>query len=167
MRTWLSAILVPGLVLLSITSSPRAKADAWDKKTELTFSAPVEIPGVVLGPGTYVFKLLDSSSDRNIVQIFNKDENKLYATILAIPDYHLTPAPKTIVSFEERATGAPEAIKEWFYPGDEYGQEFVYPHSRATQLAKAANQSVASIPNAAATSETSISRSYSIVKICR
>jgi len=147
MKNWWLAILVLGFILLTVSSPPDAKADTWDKRTELTFSAPVELPGVVLAPGTYVFKLLDSLSDRNIVQVFNKDETKLFATILAVPDYRVTLPSKTVVRFEERASGSPEAIKEWFYPGDSYGQEFVYPKSRAVQLAKATNQNVATIPN--------------------
>jgi hypothetical protein len=147
MKSWLLTTLVFSLTLLTMPNPPAARADAWDKRTELTFNAPVELPGVTLPAGTYVFKLLDSPSDRDIVQVFSKDETKLYATILAIPDYRPTPAPKTIVRFEERAVGAPEAIKEWFYRGDEYGQEFVYPKTRAVQLAKATNQNVASMPN--------------------
>ena len=147
MKSWFLATLIFGVALLTIPYPPTVKADAWDKRTELTFSAPVELPGVVLSPGTYVFKLLESPSDRNIVQVFSKDETKLYATILAIPDYRLTPASKTIVRFEERPTGTPEAIKEWFYPGDEYGEEFAYPKSRAVQLAKTTNQNIVTIPN--------------------
>lgn len=147
MKSWFLATVIFGLALLTIPYPPTVKADAWDKRTELTFSAPVELPGVVLSPGTYVFKLLESPSDRNIVQVFSKDETKLYATILAIPDYRLTPASKTIVRFEERPAGTPEAIKEWFYPGDEYGEEFAYPKSRAVQLAKTTNQNIVTIPN--------------------
>ena len=62
----------------------------------MTFSAPVEIPGVhlkgwgVLPAGTYVFKILDSQSDRHIVQIFNADETQCYATILAIRHFTRT-----------------------------------------------------------------------------
>lgn len=149
MKSWLFATLVIGFSLLTIRP-PSANADEWNKRTEMTFSAPVEIPGLVLPAGTYVFKLLDSPSNRDIVQVFNKDETKLYATFLAMPDYRETPASKTIVNFEERAAGSPEAIKEWFYPGDEYGQEFVYPKTRAAQLAKATNQNVAAMPDEAA-----------------
>jgi len=147
MKSWFLATLIFGVTLLTIPYPPTVKADTWDKKTELTFSAPVELPGVVLSPGTYVFKLLESPSDRNIVQVFSKDGTKLYATILAIPDYRLTPASKTIVRFEERPAGTPEAIKEWFYPGDEYGEEFAYPKSRSAQLAKTTNQNIVTIPN--------------------
>jgi len=125
---------------------PQAKADDWDQKTTFTFSGPVEIPGQVLQPGTYVFKLADSMSDRNIVEVFNKDENHLYGIFLAIPDYRLKPAGKPIITFEERAEGAPEAVKAWFYPGENYGHDFVYPKVKAVELATANNQPVASMP---------------------
>jgi hypothetical protein len=143
-----SMLSVVCLAMFALALTPGAKADEYNRKTIVTFNAPVEIPGQVLGPGTYVFKLLDSPSDRNIVQIFNKDENHLYATILALPDYRMKPAGKTVITFEERAAGAPEAIRAWFYPGDNYGEEFVYPKVKAMELAKAnTSQHVLSMPN--------------------
>src|SRR5882724_9882927 len=125
---------------------PRATADESDEKTVFTFSGPVEIPGQVLPAGTYVFKLADSSSDRNIVQVYNKDETHLYGTFLAIPDQRLRPADKPIITFDERAGDSPEAVKAWFYPGDDYGHEFVYPKPKALELAKANNTPVPSMP---------------------
>jgi hypothetical protein len=133
---------------------PQARADEWNQMTTLTFSGPVEIPGRVLSPGTYVFKLADSQSDRNIVQVFNKDENHLYGTFLAIPDYRLRPASKPIITFEERAAGAPPAVRAWFYPGDNYGHEFVYPKAKAAELAKVNHTPVASMPNELAANTT-------------
>jgi hypothetical protein len=121
--------------LVASVFAPNAHADEWNKKTIFTFSAPVEVPGQVLPAGTYMFKLFDSPSDRNIVQIFNSDGTHLYATIMAIPDYRMTPTGKTVITFSERAQDLPEAVRAWFYPGDLYGNEFVYPHVRAMQLA--------------------------------
>ncbi len=121
---------------------PAAKADDWDQKTIVSFGGPVEIPGQVLPAGTYVFKLADSASDRNIVQVFSKDEKQLYGTFLAIPDYRLKPASKPIITFEERPAGAPEAVKAWFYPGENHGHDFVYPKPKAVALAKANNTPV-------------------------
>src|ERR1700682_5018161 len=127
---------------------PGARADDWNRKTVMTFSGPVEIPGVhltgwgVLPAGTYVFKILDSSSDRHIVQIFNKDETMIYATILAIPNYRLKATDKTVVTFRERPAGQPEALRAWFYPGRNWGEEFVYPKAKAIELAKATNTPV-------------------------
>jgi len=123
----------------------RATADEWDKKTTVTFSAPVEVPGRVLPAGTYVFKLLDSPSDRHIVQIYDADQKKLYATILAVPDYRLKPTDKPVLRFEERPSGQPEALEAFFYPGDNFGQQFVYPHKRAVELAKRTDHDVLSM----------------------
>ena len=136
------------LAVLGVAFSPSARADSWDKKTTITFSGPVEIPGVhlqgygVLPAGTYVFKVLDSKSDRHIVQIFSKDELMIYATILAIPNLRLKATDKTVMTFRERPAGQPEALRAWFYPGKEWGEEFVYPKARAIVLAKETNMPV-------------------------
>jgi len=130
------------VALIGAMFSPSAKADDYDKKTIVTFSGPVEIPPVyitgmrVLPAGTYVFKLVNSSSNRHIVQIFNKDQTKIYATILAIPNYRLVPKDKTVITFNEGVRGQPQPIRAWFYPGANWGEEFVYPKTRAVELAK-------------------------------
>jgi hypothetical protein len=140
------------MALMGMAFSPSAKADDWNRKTEITFSGPVEIPGVhltgwgVLPAGTYVFKILDSQSDRHIVQIFNKDETTIYATILAIPNYRLRSTDKTVITFRERPAGQPEALRAWFYPGRNWGEEFVYPKAKAMELAKATNTPVLFTP---------------------
>jgi hypothetical protein len=136
------------LALFFTLALPRAaRADEWDKATKLTFSEPVEVPGQVLPAGTYWFTLADSPADRNIVQIWDADRMHLISTILAIPDYRLQPKGRTVVHFEERPSGSPEAIHSWFFPGDNFGQEFVYPKTRATQLAKQTSRPVLSMPN--------------------
>lgn len=140
------------IALLSAITMPIASADSWNKKTVMTFSGPVEIPGVhlagwgVLPAGTYVFKIVDSQSDRHIVQIFSKDETTIYATILAIPNYRLKATDKTVVTFRERPAGEPEALRAWFYPGMNWGEEFVYPKAKAIALAKATNTPVLFTP---------------------
>jgi hypothetical protein len=138
------------ITLLCMMFSGTVSAQTWNKRTTVTFSGPVEIPGAgaqVLPAGTYVFRLLDSQSDRHIVQIFNEDESHVYATILAIPNYRLQATDKTVMTFAERAAGEPQAIRAWFYPGDNSGQEFVYPKKRAVELAKITNQPVLYIPD--------------------
>ena len=152
--------LALGLVLFGACLIP-ATADEWNKKTIVTFSAPVEVPGKVLPPGTYVFKLLDSSSNRNIVQIWDKDEKQLYATIMGIPDYHLETPEKPIINFDERPSNTPEAVKAWFYPGDNYGVQFVYPHDQAVRVAKRTKQNVLSMRNEMANNITTPAESKS------
>src|SRR5579864_2139021 len=143
---------VCGMAIACVLLAPNVKADDWNRKTVITFSAPVEIPGVhlvgfgVLPAGTYVFKILDSQSDRHIVQIFSKDELTVYATILAIPNYRLKATDKTVITFRERPAGEPEALRAWFYPGRTWGEEFVYPKARAIVLAKETNTPVLFTP---------------------
>ena len=136
------------LVCLGVLGAmmPRAKADESNQKTVFTFSGPVEIPGKVLLAGTYVFKLVDSQSDRHIVQIFSKDEKTVYATILAIPNYRLKATSKTVITFRERPAGEPEALRAWFYPGKAWGEEFVYHKSVAIELARSESTTVLSTP---------------------
>lgn len=134
------SLVVACLAILFVTFG--ARADEWNKKTILTFSQPVELPGIVLPAGTYVFKLVDLPSTRNVVQVFNAEENHVYATILAIPHLHATPHEKPYIGFEERPAGTPMAIHEWFYPGHVSGLEFVFPKVRAVQLARESGQPV-------------------------
>ena len=113
---------------LSCTAmAPLLKADMWDERTVVTFHQPVEIPRHVLIPGTYVMKLVDLDSHRDIVQFLNKKENQVIATVFAIPAYEPNMVhDRTFFTYEERAANSPQAIKTWFYPGDPWGEEFIY-----------------------------------------
>jgi hypothetical protein len=140
-------ILCLALAVLALPAG--AKAGEWNKKTKITFSAPFEVPGVdaqVLPAGTYVFKLLDSQSDRHIVQILSENQLHVFSTILAIPNFRLQATNKTVITFRERAAGQPQALRAWFYPGNRWGQEFVYPKARAIELAKLTDQPVLAMP---------------------
>ena len=127
-----------GVGLLGTVLVPKAHADAWDKKTIVTVNEPVIAGNKVLQPGTYVWKLLDSPSNRHIVQIFDRDQRHLQSTILAIPNYRLQPTGKSQFAFWETPAGVPKAVRAWFYPGDNFGQEFAYPKKLVAQLASAA-----------------------------
>lgn len=121
-RTLGFAILLAGAAML-----PPAKADDWNKESTVRFSTPVQIPGQVLPPGSYVFKLADNQAGRHIVQIFTEDQREIVATSLAIPAYRVKPTDDMMIRFEERPAGSPEAISRWFCPGNLEGVAFVYP----------------------------------------
>ena len=136
-------------VFVALAITPRVKAQTSNEKTIMTFTEPFEVPGVdaqTLPAGTYVFTLVDSLSDRNIVRITNEDGTHVFTTILAIPNYRLKATEKTVLTFKERGEGQPEAIKAWFYPGYAWGQEFVYPKKRAIELAKIVQEPVLAMP---------------------
>ncbi len=120
-------------------------ADGWNKKTVLTVNETVLVPGATLTPGKYVMKLVDSLSDRHIVQITNEREDKVLTTILAIPNYRLEPTGKTQFSYWETPVGNPIALRAWFYPGDNFGQEFAYPKGLSAKISREARMPVPTI----------------------
>jgi len=136
MRITKIVFLLLAVALLGGIVSPTVRADDWDKKTSVTFSQAVEVPGQILPAGTYIFKLMNSDADRHVVQIFNADGSQIITTILAINNYRLNPTGESVMKFNERSGDSPEALRAWFYSGDNYGQEFVYPKARAIQLAQ-------------------------------
>ena len=145
MKLFRTIAIAVSLAAFFALAAPAAMADAWNRETIVTISAPIEVPGVgqhILPAGTYVFKILDSQSDRHIVQIFNQDKTHLFTTIIAIPNYRLKATDKTVITFRERPAGEPEALRAWFYPGREWGEEFVYAKPRAVQLAAVNNHPV-------------------------
>jgi hypothetical protein len=121
-----------------------ATGGQWDKLTTVTFSRPVELPGMVLPAGKYVFLLADTPTSRHVVQVFNPEQNHLYGTFLALPNLRLKPTGETVMNFQERPVNAPEALRAWFYPGDSFGQEFVYPKVKAAEFAATAHVMVPS-----------------------
>jgi hypothetical protein len=142
MKTMKTVLAVLTLTLFGAIFASGAQADDWSKKTVMTFSQPVEIPGQILPAGTYTIKLVDLASEHHIVQFLDADGIKVVATVLAINNWRLHPTGETVVKFAERSGDNPEALKAWFYPGDNFGQEFVYPKQRAIELAVAAKEPV-------------------------
>ena len=128
--------------ILALAATPAMLADAWNKKTILTVNETISIPGATLPPGKYVMKLLDSPSNRHVVQVFNEDETKVITTILAIPNYRLQPSGKTRFGYWETPAGQPRAMRSWFYPGDNFGQEFAYPKETALVIAQTTHETV-------------------------
>jgi hypothetical protein len=133
---------VAGVLGAALLFTASANAQVWNKRTILTVHQPIEVPGAVLEPGKYVMKLVDSPSNRHIVQFMNDREDRVLSTVLAIPNYRMQPSGDTQLSFYEMPAGQPEALRAWFYPGDNYGQEFVYPKSRAIRIAQVTNTTV-------------------------
>jgi LPXTG-motif cell wall-anchored protein len=125
LRTTISAFC--GLAIAAGLALTPARADEFNKRTILTVSQTVQIGDAVLQPGQYVIKLLDSQTDRQVVQIFNKDQKHIIATVVTVPLERLTPRGHTTFSFYETPVGTARALRSWYYPGDEVGHKFIEP----------------------------------------
>jgi hypothetical protein len=136
------------LVILNAAAQPAETA----RKTPFTTNEPVEIPGTVLDGGQYVIRLVETEVYRNVLQVFetvqvwNADETQLLSTILTMPNYDRPTTDKTVFTFFDRGPKQAKALRLWFAPGRNYGQEFVYPTAQAVELAKSVGRSVLSMP---------------------
>ena len=149
--------VVVGLIIaFTLFFELAAHADLGDQLTTITFNEPVQIPGQVLPAGTYLFKLADSDSERNIVQIFNADRTVLYATLQTIPAQRREPTDDTTVTFADQGAGRPEALLKWFYPGNLTGNEFLYSDQREKELAHAEKETIVANQSPAPNPEMSV-----------
>src|SRR6516165_9181972 len=136
MRKKSITLLTTTAILLALSLSSRAKADERDKKTIVTFDQDVEIPGQVLAAGTYVFKLLHSNSDRFIVQVWDRSESQLLATLTTIGDSYPNPSGGAYFVLDTSATdeGYPPAVVSWFFAGSDEGRDFIYSGYSTTRM---------------------------------
>jgi hypothetical protein len=137
-------VALPCAAVLFATG-PRLAGDSWDKKTDIKTTRPIEVPGVVLAPGEYTFKLLNTT-DRHIVEITSMDGKQVYAIVFTAAARRLVPTAKPTMTFFETAAGRPDAVHKWFWPGDLDGQEFLYPHKQAVIIAKDTGVAVREAP---------------------
>jgi hypothetical protein len=139
-----SLLPVGALAAVLVSLAPRPTlADEYDKKTIVNFNQPTEVPGIVLQPGRYVIKLLNSSSNRHIAEIMNEKMDHLYALTFTAAAEKIDRSGKTVLTYYEGTNGQPQALRTWFWPGDVIGQEFVYPKDQAARIAAATHQRVA------------------------
>jgi hypothetical protein len=145
------------MAMFALFTGAAAQDFNTNERTYLTFSGTVELPNTTLQPGTYLFRLADSQSNRHIVQVFNQDESQILATILAVPAERLEVTGENVVTFRETAEGGTPAVQYWYYPGDRIGHEFVYPRQQAERIAKRTGQNVLTADGDVASADTTVS----------
>jgi hypothetical protein len=108
-------------------------AEDSNKETLVTFSSPVEAPGILLPAGAYVFKLTGADTDHVVVQVFDAGEGAPLAEFNTIPVSRAEATEESVVTFAEHAEGRPAALRQLFYPGETEGVEFVYEEQTPQQ----------------------------------
>ena len=147
-------IAVGMIIAFTLFFELAAHADESNQATTITFSQPIQIPRQILPAGTYSFKLLDSNSDPNVVQIFNSDQTHLYATLQTVATERQDPTGDTAITLAEQGGGKPDALLKWFYPGRDTGHEFVYSGQQEKQLAQDTQQTIVANQQPTSDSET-------------
>lgn len=130
-------------VLAMLTTRVAAQDTNVHERTFMTFSNTVEMPGVTLPAGTYVFRLADTPS-RNVVQVLTKDEKDIMGQWTFVQTQRNKVSDETVVMFKENREGSTPAVQYWYYPGESIGKEFIYPKEQAQKIAARTGQSVLS-----------------------
>jgi len=124
-------------VVMSATYAAAQSAVLPDRMTFVTISAPVSVPGMVLPAGEYMFRLADTQASRNVIQIYDKDRSKLFATLITVSAERNEPSDESVITFRETPSDQPPALRYWYYAGEKGGQEFAYPKDQAIRIARA------------------------------
>jgi len=141
--TFMIAFVVAFVLFFEVS----AHADMSDQATQITISQPVQIPGQVLPAGTYWFLLANISEQQDVVQIYNSDRSKLYATLETATIESQEATGHTVVKLAEQESSKPDALVAWFYPGETTGHEFLYPKDQEKQLSQDSQQTVVATPS--------------------
>jgi hypothetical protein len=92
----------------------------------LTFSGPVALPGVSLGPGTYIF-----SRPANSVLLVTNSRRQPYAMLSTMSASRTSPSDHYEVILGAPLTdGSPRRIEAWFVPGESNGPQLIYSAAR-------------------------------------
>jgi len=157
------ATTVVAATLVAVPAAARAQDQPYDKRTYYTFSGPVELPGVALQPGQYVFRLADPSSSRKMIQVVSVDGKKVYGTFFSVP-IEMAEAPSDPTArLMEAAPGAPAPIRAVWYANERIGSEFIYPREQAMKIAKTSKQPV--LTTSASTSNAQDTKSGDLVRL--
>jgi hypothetical protein len=127
-----SALALAALAIVGTAVS--AQETNVSERTFLTFSNSVEMPGMTLQAGTYVFKLADTPT-RNVVQVWDNDEKNMLGQWLFVQAERPQVSGETVVMFKETREGATPAVQYWYFPGERIGKEFIYPKDQAERIA--------------------------------
>ncbi len=133
-RVKLVATALAFAAVAAVATGAAAQQTNVSERTFLTFSSAVEMPGLTLQPGTYVFKLADTPS-RNVVQVWDQDEKNMLGHWLFVQAERPEVSEDTVVMFRETREGATPAVQYWYFPGERVGKEFIYPRDQAERIA--------------------------------
>ena len=134
--------------LLGVTSTV-AYAQSDKENSTFTVTEPIEVGAFTLPPGTYLIKVVLLESNRNVIQVSNVEQTKVFANVLATPhpirEGEAVPTSRYI--YYANAAGQPKALRTWFARDTTNGQDIIYPTHRAMELAALAKEPVIAIPD--------------------
>jgi hypothetical protein len=120
-----------GVVLLAVfaTSATSAKSAMGNARrtTYFTFSRTVQMPGVALPAGTYIFEVANPDGGSDVVRVLSRDRKQVLLMSFTRTIYREAKGDlKAIVSLGESPAGNPPPVKAWYPQFETRGREFIY-----------------------------------------
>ena len=153
-RVTLIATAIVLAVLVGMSARVAAQNTVPSERTVMTFSNAVEMPGVTLPAGTYVFRLADTPT-RNVVQVLSADQKDVLGQWTFVQTERPKVTEDTVVMFKEAPEGTMPAVQYWYYPGERIGKEFIYKKEQAQKIADRTGATVLSDDGRIASTVTS------------
>ncbi len=107
-----------------------------EKKAVVAIQSPMEIPGSVLQPGSYVFKQSGAQNGWTVVQIYNESESTLVTTVIAYQNPKLTSNGETVMTYSAPGSNG-QVLEAVTFPGDAAPDQFAYPAAEADRIGSA------------------------------
>jgi hypothetical protein len=117
-----------GVVLLGVLATSATGAMSDNRHTTyFTFNRTVQLPGVALPAGTYIFEVVNPNGGSDVVKVVSRDRKQLFLMRLTRFTYRPQRGSlESTVTLGETATGHPPTVKAWYPHSETRGREFIY-----------------------------------------
>jgi len=146
-RTPITLLALGAFATLLVATAPAALAQSERENSTFTVTEPVDVGSFTLQPGTYLIKVVVLESNRNMIQVTNEDQTKVFASVLATPHAIVAneAAPTSRYVYYATAPGQRKALRTWYARETTNGQDIVYSRQRAMEIAVVAKAPVIAI----------------------
>ena len=119
---------VCGVVLLGVLATAATGAFADNRRTTyFTFNRSVQMPGVVLPAGSYIFEVANPDGQADVVRVLSRDRKHVH--LMKFTRFVYRPLKGNLdstLSLGESAVGQPPTVKAWYPQSETRGREFIY-----------------------------------------
>ncbi len=122
MKRFSLSVLFLVIALVIITALPALAQQ--ESVLDVHLDKVAAIPGHVLPPGDYVFRLMDENFYPGFVQITSSNGND-YGFVQAFPSRRQNAGNSSVLLSPPDQAGL-SRVTAWYFPGEKYGYEFIY-----------------------------------------
>jgi hypothetical protein len=129
---------------------PAVKAEDVSWPTAVYFAGPVQIGSDVFPAGSYIIQRCPNEVTTRLMKIYSVDRGRWEGLIMGVSASRAGDLRDSVVTYEKRGEGEPDALRYWFFASWNVGMEFPSPYSKFPQAAKNGSNLVTIVAQSAA-----------------